>query len=100
MAAHKDSPSGQQFHVRYDYVYDNGSTHTLWSRVYGSRDEAEKAKRRHEKWGDGNVRIFVRDLSPWREDTGPEPCGNCGQPKNEHPGDPWSQGKACMWWSK
>jgi len=79
--SHEDSPTGQQFHVRYDYTYANGTTHTLWGLIHTSREEAEVAKRRYVKDGCA-AEIFVREVSPWRQDV-PGNC-RCGCPESEH----------------
>lgn len=100
--SHKDTPTGQQFCVRYKRD-ENGREVTYWGHVHDSREEAEEARQDYEHFRTANGRIhdievFVRDLSPWRQDTGPEPCGNCRHPKNEHPGGGYPAAGACEWW--
>lgn len=79
--SHEDSPTGQQFHVRYDYTYANGTTHTLWGLVHTTRELAEIERGRHLKAG-YPAEIFVRDLSPWRQDV-PGAC-RCGHGSEPH----------------
>lgn len=64
--SHKDSPSGQQFHVRYFQDEEDG-VHTYWSGVYdnvaGAQRIVELCEQNDRVYG---PEIFVRDVSPWR----------------------------------
>lgn len=66
----RDPKDGVQYHVRYRIkTHDVGGPY--WSSVIDNRDEA----RAHAAWLTAqdqvhSVQVFVREVSPWREDDG------------------------------
>ena len=59
-----DSPTGQQFHFRYDPQNGDGP---YWSNVYDTREDLDRELKIHRDWG-YECTPYVRDVSPWRED--------------------------------
>lgn len=91
--AHHDSPSGQQFHVRYTPFHDPGRRY--WSHILTTREDAERELAFYRRSGYDDAQLFVRDVSPWRGDTGPEPACRCGHTKKQHNGSVPEQSGLC-----
>lgn len=61
---HLDSPSGKQYHVRYEPSHDPGRIY--WSAVIDNPEEAQRALEIFSSI-DPDAKLFVRYVSPWRE---------------------------------
>jgi hypothetical protein len=65
--AHLDAREGFQYHLRYEPAADPGRVY--WSYVSDDKDEASRTLKLYQENPDRyrNVRMFVREVSPWRE---------------------------------
>lgn len=66
MATHLDTPTGQQFHIR--YTPHNGDAGPYWTHVWSDLERAKTELEWYHKNGYTDAKIFVRDVTPWREE--------------------------------
>lgn len=67
MSTHRDSPTGQQFHVR--YTPKNGDKGPCWGHVFPTREEGERDLAWFLRNEYDDAKLFIRDVTPWREDS-------------------------------
>lgn len=63
--SHKDSPTGKQYHVRH---WSPKNQAWLWGLVFDDLEVAQASFQATQDTG-FDAKIFIRDVSPWREVT-------------------------------
>lgn len=65
MNAHKDSPTGQQWHIRYRL---SGRTEFYWSSVFLTESEAVASFDVYERAPEvAEADLYIREATPWRK---------------------------------
>lgn len=64
MPVHTDSPSGQQWHVR--YTPKNGDKGPYWSGISSTPEQAQESLKWHLDHGYDDAQLFEREVTPWK----------------------------------